>query len=119
MNIAKKFYDKNLQELKAGDWVVSEGDKPSIIVKVTNAEPSYCSLGIDATNYDYYKNRHNRMVKDTRNGEELFGSYKPKVEEAYPLTEFSLKRNGDEGFILVDYVKCEKPENAIIPEGVF
>ena len=45
--------------------------------------------------------------------------YKPKVEEVYPLTEFSLRRNKDDGFILVDFVKCEKPKDAIIPEGVF
>lgn len=118
MKIIDKFYDRNMQELKAGDWVVSEGDKPSLIVKLIPSEPHYCSLGIDATNYNYYRNRHNAFLRGERNPE-MYGEYKPKVEEVYPLTEFSLKRNGDEGFILVDYVKCEKPKDAIIPDGVF
>lgn len=116
-----KFLDKNGVELKAGMLVISELDKkPSLIVDIIPDENSKCKLGIDATNYKYYENYHNReLIAGLESNKKLFGEYKPKVEQVYPLTEFSLKTAGDrEGyFILADFEICDKPENFVMPEG--
>lgn len=111
------FVDKNGVELKPGMWVKSDGDKPSILAETTLDLVSGCNLGMDGTNYKYYENQHNRLIRETPNGERVFGKYVPRVEQVYPLTEFSLERNDDK-FMLVDYEVCEKPEGAIMPQGV-
>lgn len=118
-----KYVDMNGVELKAGMYVKFEGDSPNLVVDVKPDENIKANLGLDATNYKFYENRHNKLNRDFErynSDPKLITPYKPKVEEVYPFDEFTLaKTDTPDVFMLCDFAVCEAPEGSELPDGVF